>query len=136
VTGCVLIVDDEVGACDVMREAVELAGCSAMVASSGGEALEILASEASAARHPCLVVLDLLMPGMTGAQTFEAMRRDPSLAAIPVVFSTSAPDRAPPGAVVLPKPVDVHALWACIHQRCHCAAETPMHKQSSRVDHG
>lgn len=117
-TGCVLIVDDEAGAREAMREAVEMAGCSAMVASNGAEALKLLEEH-----RPCLVVLDLLMPVMTGPETLEAILKDPSLATIPIVFATSAPDRAPLGTAVLTKPVDLQALWSCIRHACQCGAD-------------
>jgi hypothetical protein len=37
----------------------------------------------------------------------ETMRRQPALATMPVVFSTSAPERAPRGVQVLAKPIDI-----------------------------
>ena len=112
---CVLIVDDEEDMRESLRDVIELGGCSAFTARSGEEALALLAN-----RRPCLVVLDLLMPGMTGAETLEAMRREPSLATMPVIISTSAPERAPRGVPVLPKPIDIDALWGWMKRVCEC----------------
>lgn len=117
---CVLIVDDEQDILDTLSEVVEMGGCAAVTASRGEEALRILAS-----RRPCLVVLDLLMPGMTGNELLETMRSDPALADVPVVISTSAPERAPAGVPVLPKPVDIGKLWDWMKESCTCARDAP-----------
>jgi CheY-like chemotaxis protein len=111
----VLIVDDEEDVRESLRDVVELVGCSAILAASGEEALEILAG-----RRPCLVVLDLLMPGMTGTETLAAMRRNPLLSTLPVLISTSSPERAPRGVPLLPKPIDIDALCGWIRRLCGC----------------
>ena len=41
------------------------------------------------------------------------MKADPALSRIPVIVSTANPDRAPPGAVVLPKPLHLPRLLEC-----------------------
>jgi CheY-like chemotaxis protein len=117
---CVLVVDDEEGVRDVLREVVEMAGCSAITAADGAEALRLLA-----VRRPCLVIVDLLMPVMTGTELLEAMRRHPILAALPVVVSTSAPGRAPAGVRVLPKPIDIASVWDCVRRACRCGEPSP-----------
>jgi CheY-like chemotaxis protein len=113
--GYVLVVDDEPGTREALAEIVEMAGCSAMTAADGAEALKLLWL-----RRPCLVILDLTMPVMTGPELLEEMRRVPWLAALPVVISTSAPNRAPPGLPVLPKPIDIDAACAIIRRSCAC----------------
>jgi CheY-like chemotaxis protein len=113
--GSVLIVDDEDDVRESVRDVVEMVGCTAIMASSGAEALAILAG-----RQPCLIVLDLLMPGMTGAEMLEVMRRQPEHASTPVLISTSAPERAPRGVPVLAKPIDVDALCGWMRRMCQC----------------
>jgi CheY-like chemotaxis protein len=115
---CVLVVDDEEGVREALREVVEMAGCSAMVAANGAEALKLLAK-----CRPCLIILDLLMPVMTGAELLEAMGKQPELATLAVVISTSAPGRAPPGWPVLPKPVDIAAVWDWMRRTCRCTEQ-------------
>ena len=39
--------------------------------------------------RPDLILLDVMMPGMDGLDTLEALRRQPSLAAVPVIFLTA-----------------------------------------------
>lgn len=114
---CVLIVDDEEDVRESVRDVVELAGCSALMAGSAKEALALLVH-----RRPCLVVLDILMPVLSGTQMLEQMRRRPELAGLAVVMSTSAPERAPSGVSVLPKPIDIDALSDLMRRTCRCAA--------------
>ena len=116
-TGCVLIVDDEEGARDALREVVEMAGCSAIVATDGAEALRLLGEH-----QPCMIIVDLVMPVMTGLELLEAIQKDPALAGLSVVVSTSAPARAPRGVPVLAKPIDIQVLWSLIRRSCHCAS--------------
>jgi CheY-like chemotaxis protein len=111
----VMIVDDDEGVRESLRDVVELMGCSAILVASAEDALEVLAQ-----RLPCLIILDLLMPGMTGGEMLEVLRREPVLARLPVVISTSAPERAPPGMRVLPKPIDIGALCDWIRRACQC----------------
>lgn len=113
---CVLIVDDEADVRESLRDVVEMVGCSAVMAASAEEGLLLLADD----RRLCLVVLDLLLPGMTGTEMLAAMRREPAFSKIPVVISTSAPEQAPPGVPVLAKPIDVGALCGWMRSACDC----------------
>lgn len=98
-----------------LRDVVELVGCSALMAASAEEALALLTT-----CRPCLVILDLLMPGMTGAEMLQTMRLEPALSTLPVIISTSAPERAPRGVPVLPKPIDIQALCTWMRRVCRC----------------
>ena len=119
--GGVLIVEDDDDARQMMRDVVELGGCTAMLAANGVEALQVLAT-----RRPCLIVIDLTMPVMNGATLIEELRRQPALAQIPFIVTTAATDRAPSGAPVLTKPIDIKAVWAWMQRTCHCATATAM----------
>jgi two-component system response regulator CpxR len=112
---CVLVVDDEEDIRESLREVVEMAGCSAVTAANGSEGLEMIARH-----HPCLVIVDLAMPVMTGEEMIDAMRKEPSFANVAIVISTSAPSRAPRGVPVIPKPVDIRELWRVIRLACRC----------------
>jgi len=113
---CVLVVDDDADIRETLREAVEMVGCTALLAKDGQDALQVLGQH-----RPCLIILDLIMPVMTGEELLAAMRLQPELAQLPVIVSTSAPKRAPAGVPVLPKPIDLRAFWAWIRQNCDCA---------------
>ena len=113
---CVLVVDDEPGIRDSLVDVIEALCCSAITAADGAEALAVLETH-----RPCLIILDLLMPGLSGLELLAEMRKQPELAAVPVVISTSAPHLAPPDLPVLPKPINIRATWDCIRRSCRCA---------------
>jgi len=115
--GWVLIVDDDEHIRETLSELVEMAGCKARGATNGAEALEILA-----AGLPCLIILDLLMPVMSGPELVEAMRKVPAFAEVPIVISTSAPDRAPAGLPIIPKPIDIDRVLDWLNRACRCKA--------------
>jgi len=117
VGACVLVVDDEADIRETLREAVEMLGCTAALAASGADALELLRES-----RPCLMIVDLVMPVMTGEELLAIVRQQPALAQLPVLISSSAPQRAPAGVPVLPKPIDLGAFWAWIRQNCHCGS--------------
>ncbi len=70
-TGHVLVVDDEDRVRSVICRSIEKAGYTAVPASSGQEALEVMGERH---REFAVVLLDLTMPGMDGQQVFEAVR--------------------------------------------------------------
>jgi two-component system, chemotaxis family, chemotaxis protein CheY len=115
---CVLVVDDDEAVRETVCEALEMIGCTAITAENGVDALKVLETH-----RPCLIVLDLLMPVMTGQEMLEAMRKEPKLADLPVLISTSAPHIAPAGVPVLAKPIDLDAFWRWV--RAHCACPEP-----------
>jgi len=84
VTGNVLLVDDEPS----LRTAVEAylsdSGFKVETASNGKEGLEKLQSAV-----PDLVIADIMMPEMDGYALLSAMREDPRLKNVPVVFLTA-----------------------------------------------
>jgi CheY-like chemotaxis protein len=81
----ILLIDDED---DVRLTAKltleEIGGFEVEEASSGPEGLRLALT-----RPPDLVLLDVMMPGMDGPTTLEALRRQPGLARIPIVFLTA-----------------------------------------------
>jgi two-component system, sensor histidine kinase len=122
---CILIVDDEELVRETLREVVEMTGCSAACAANGAEALQFLSQTKA-----CLVILDLKMPVMSGEEFLEAVSQEPSLASVPVVISTSAPDHAPAGFSVIPKPIDINIVFSWVRRCCSCA---PRSRTTSRT---
>lgn len=81
----VLYVEDEPDIQAVARLALEMVGgLTVKTCSSGDEALREGPSFA-----PELILLDVMMPGMDGPGTLQALRRMPELAGVPVVFMTA-----------------------------------------------
>jgi DNA-binding response OmpR family regulator len=84
-TDQIVIADDD----DAIRELVEfkLDGPDRTVTAfeNGGDCWEYLESS----EPPDLVVLDVMMPGLTGLQILYRMRKTPALSAVPVIMLTS-----------------------------------------------
>lgn len=79
----VLIVDDEPALRSAVRRFLERRGLHAQGAADGAEALELLR------RHPFdVIVSDVRMPGMSGPEFLERLRRDHPALASRVIFST------------------------------------------------
>ena len=76
----VLIVDDALTVRELLTRALKHAGHSVETAGSGEEALE-----RAAIRVPDVIFLDILLPGMNGFATLRQLRKNPSLAEVPVV---------------------------------------------------
>jgi len=111
----VLLVEDEDDLRESMRDALELNGYAVVAAHDGQEALEAL----DRIEHVCLVLLDLLMPGMNGWEFFAKLRARPEHDDVPVVVNTSAPSRAPAGVTrVIQKPVELARLLSVVREYC------------------
>jgi CheY-like chemotaxis protein len=110
----VLIVDDDADIRDSLQDFLEDQGYVVSAAVNGAEAIRSLQS----GELPCVVILDLLMPVLDGNQTFEAMQRNPRLASVPVIVSTSDPSRAPSGVLIMKKPINLNRLLAAVRQHC------------------
>ena len=70
-TANILLVDDEPGMLRYIRTLLEVDDHKVETASSGEEAVEYIRND----KHPDLVLLDMLMPGIDGLQTLEQMRQ-------------------------------------------------------------
>lgn len=79
----VLVADDDPDLRDILRSVLEPAGFSVIEAEDGERALE-----AVRAQPPDLVILDYMMPRMTGPQVCERLKRDAMLCHVPVIMLT------------------------------------------------
>ncbi len=106
----VLVADDDEAIRLAITEVLSEDGFNVSLACDGGEALATLKRGA----RPALVVLDLMMPGVTGWQVLEEMERSPNLADTPVIVVTAFATKAglPPGCRVLHKPFERDVLLA------------------------
>lgn len=77
----ILLVDDEVDILEFVRYNLVREGYEVYTAQNGAEALKIAAE-----CHPHLILLDMMMPVMDGAQTCRAIRANPDLKDTMVVF--------------------------------------------------
>ena len=80
----VMVVDDEPANRHWLMRILEPAGFEVIEASGGRQAIEL-----AKARPPDLVLLDLMMPEVTGFDVVEALRADPSTAQTPIMILTA-----------------------------------------------
>jgi CheY-like chemotaxis protein len=85
---CVLVIDDEPNALDLLGRMLQGAGLSVVSASDGEEALRL-----ARALQPVAITLDVLMPGMDGWQVLRELKHDPETRDIPVIMVTMTDDR-------------------------------------------
>jgi CheY-like chemotaxis protein len=116
----ILIVDDESSIREMLRLFLELKGYTVASAVNGQDALDYLAQSAEL---PQLILLDLMMPVMSGAEFRTAQRQTPTLAGIPVALISADEnlrDTAPVlnAEAYLPKPIDFDALLATVERYC------------------
>ncbi|MBU1308653.1 MAG: response regulator [Gammaproteobacteria bacterium] len=81
-----LLVDDEPTNLRVLRTVLH-DDYRLLFAKSGEEALQLVAQQ-----HPALVLLDVMMPAMTGYEVCARLKANPATAAIPVIFVTALKD--------------------------------------------
>jgi CheY-like chemotaxis protein len=86
----ILVVEDDEDIRLSLRYILEDEGYTVAEATHGREALAWLAT----GRRPCLILLDLMMPVMTGLEFLAALRGDPQHAGTPVVLASAWPERA------------------------------------------
>lgn len=118
--GHVMVVDDDEDIRDSLTLMLSGKGYSVVTASDGREALDLLRS---GRREPCLILLDLMMPGMNGFQLREALTADPMLRSVPVVAITGAGPAmnrrsAELELELLHKPFDIAELLEIVKRFC------------------
>jgi CheY-like chemotaxis protein len=119
----ILIVDDEFGLAEMLREMLRDSGFEVTLAINGRLALEILAEE-----RVDLVLTDMMMPVMDGAELAAAMRKDRRHRATPIIMMTSLPvSRPQPEGLfdaVLRKPFTPELLLETL-RNCLASANDP-----------
>jgi len=80
----ILAVDDERANLDLLQASLEPAGFAVLRAGGGREGIEMARS-----LKPDLILLDLMMPGVTGFDVVEALRSDEATRSIPVMVLTA-----------------------------------------------
>ena len=111
--GTVLVVDDEAPILAVLRRFLPKAGYNVVVAPNGEAALQLVHT----GPLPDLIVLDLMMPVMSGFEVLSALRVNEDWANIPVIVLTAtmgySTDHLQVDAL-LEKPFDVEDVEAAI----------------------
>ena len=84
----VLIVDDEEAGRETLLSILEGEGYNLVMAENGPQAIQ-----KAKALLPDVILLDVMMPGMTGFEVCERIRNDPLVAEIPIIILTALDDR-------------------------------------------
>lgn len=113
----VFVVDDDEDIREIISEILINHGYEVETAQNGAEALAQLRS----GMRPCVILLDLMMPGMNGFEFRAEQLLDPELADIPVVVLTGAGQAtrtAALGTEVLRKPMELAPLLSVVGRFC------------------
>src|SRR5215469_13688517 len=106
----VLVVEDSEDTREAMAEILQIEGFAVSTAENGQQALEVLRGE-----NPCVVLLDLMMPIMSGWEFLRYRKERQELAKIPVIVISAMMDeaagaRAEGADEFLRKPMDIPTL--------------------------
>ena len=80
----ILVVDDEAKNIKLLADILTVKGYEIITALSGAEALVLIKDQ-----HPDLVLLDVMMPEMSGYEVCQAVRSDPTISMLPIVLVTA-----------------------------------------------
>jgi CheY-like chemotaxis protein len=116
----VLVVDDDDDLLQAVRLVIEDEGFFVLTARNGEEAFDVLGK---CPELPCLILLDLRMPGMDGRDFRRRQLDDPRIAGIPVVGFSGMSDGAGEAQLLalssyLRKPVHLHHLLETVEHYC------------------
>src|SRR6185436_5319996 len=80
----VLIIEDEEDAAELFAEMMRVSGFRVVKTSKSTPAISMMSSE-----KPDVILLDIMMPAISGLDILRQMRREPDLAKIPVIVVTA-----------------------------------------------
>jgi DNA-binding response OmpR family regulator len=83
-----MVVDDDAFVRQIIRAKLSSKGLEVIEAANGQDALKKAETE-----KPCLIVLDIMMPGMNGFDVCERLRANPQTVNVPILFLTSRGDQ-------------------------------------------
>jgi CheY-like chemotaxis protein len=83
----ILVVDDEEILLETIKAVLKHAGFEVITASDGEECMDVLKKQKEV---PDLILMDMMMPGMSGRETTELIRKDPELKDLKIIFLTVA----------------------------------------------
>jgi len=113
----ILIVEDDLHVAELLRHALELEGeptWAVHMANEGRHALDLAVTVA-----PQVILLDVRLPGLDGAEIYHRLRANPLTAQTRILFVTAATSldlhmQGIEGGILLRKPFDVHEVAALV----------------------
>lgn len=122
----ILVVDDDIDILETVRDVLVGGGYSVVTAGNGKEALDRIQE----IDVPCVILLDLMMPVMSGGEFLAVLRQKRMLASVPVVIISAWASEA--GQVLdqvqgfVKKPMSLKSLLEVANRYCaesaHCSA--------------
>jgi CheY-like chemotaxis protein len=110
----ILIIDDDAESRETLADLLSTQGYSIAHADNGRRALDYLSHSI-----PALIILDLMMPVMTGWEFRARQKSDPRLKPLPVVVMTASGLVADIDAnAIVYKPIDFDKLMTVVKQHC------------------
>jgi CheY-like chemotaxis protein len=113
----VLVVDDDPAIRSMLQDVLEIYGYDVFTAADGEDGIATLSAMKN---PPCVILLDLMMPGMNGWGFLDFQRANPSYSKVPVVICSAyeASARSVGSQRVLIKPVQLDSLVGTIKSYC------------------
>jgi hypothetical protein len=118
----VLLVDDDARNIFAMSSVLERRGMEVLTATTGSEAITVLNSRSDVA----IVLMDLMMPGMDGYETIQAIRERPDFRRLPILALTAKAMKGDREKCLeagasdyLAKPVNVEQLLSALRMWLH-----------------
>ncbi|MBN9205699.1 response regulator transcription factor [Methylibium petroleiphilum] len=131
----VLVVDDAPSSLGMLCDTLEDAGYTVLIARDGEAALQRLRLVV-----PDVILLDAMMPGMSGFETCRALKADPALTHIPVIFMTGLSETAHVvegfacgGVDYVVKPIRAPEVLARLHTHARNARITRLAREAVDV---
>lgn len=122
--GTILVVDDDAEIRDTLTSLLQHEGYTVLRAENGVQALEQLRRD-----HPNVMLLDLMMPVMSGWEVLEELEESGELGRIPIIVVSAM--CAPGARACLRKPVDLEELLAVVG-RC-CRGQAPERSSATSI---
>jgi CheY-like chemotaxis protein len=112
----ILLVDDEVGFAEILRELLQMDGYEVVLVYDGQEALEKLNEYI-----PNLIISDIMMPRMGGLELYHSVRKNSLFQKIPFMFISGFEDERVLSGIrddelfgILRKPIDMEQIQKSI----------------------
>jgi HAMP domain-containing protein/signal transduction histidine kinase/DNA-binding response OmpR family regulator len=118
----VLLVDDDARNIFALSSVLERRGMEVLTATTGSEAIAVLSSRTDVA----IVLMDIMMPGMDGYETIQAIRSDPTFRRLPILALTAKAMKGDREKCLeagasdyLAKPVNIQQLLSALRMWLH-----------------
>ena len=112
----VLVVEDDLDIRESLEQILEIEGYQPLLAENGKAAVDLLNN----GERPCLILLDLMMPVMSGWEFLRVQRENTLIATIPVIVVSAAGEKAKSTSAngYIKKPIELDNLLEIVHQYC------------------